>query len=286
MDKKKAAEMMMGVRGMYKAVAKESAVADIRYVETSYGKIRVLEYGFDSDDIRPLYVDIHGGGYCVGFPEMDEEINLLIRKGTNVKIISIDWPKAPENPYPIGQEATYEVIRHYADNAERYKIDNECIGIGGYSSGGNFATAIPMKAKERGHFKMRYQMLCFPGVDIHTDPYDKKGSDKILNREFLKAIHACYLSEPEHSMHPYTSPRWAPKELLTGLPPALLILAGIDPLYSEGKDYGDKLAAAGVDVEVHVFEDADHGFTYMGRDEDKKKAYELIVNFIRKHTQV
>jgi acetyl esterase len=285
MDKSRAVQMMMGIRGMYKAAARESAAAKIRYVDTSYGPIRVLEYGFDTDGVRPLYVDIHGGGYCVGFPEMDEEINLLILKGTGVKVISIDWPKAPENPYPIGQEATYEVVRHYHDNAEVYGIDRENIGIGGYSSGGNFATAIPMKAKERGHFKIRYQMLCFPGVDIRTDPYDKKGSDKVLDREFLKAIHACYLTDPEHAEHPYTSPRWASKELLTGLPPALLILAGIDLLYREGKDYGEKLAAAGVDVDTHIFEDADHGFTYMGKDEDKKKAYELIVNFVRKHTR-
>ena len=285
MDKKKAAEMMLGVRAAYKAAVKESKIADIRYIDTKYGKIRVLEYGFDSDGTRPLYVDIHGGGYCVGFPEMDEEINLLIKNTTNVKIISIDWPKAPENPYPIGQEATYEVIKHYSDNAKKYKIDRNNIGIGGYSSGGNFATAIPMKAKERGDFKVRYQMMCFPGVDIHTDPYDKKGSDKVLNREFLKAIHACYLSDEAHSMHPYTSPRWAPMETLIGLPPALLILADQDPLYAEGKDYGEKLKKAGVDVETHVFKDADHGFTYMGREEDKKKAYELIVNFVKKHTQ-
>ncbi|MDR0334582.1 MAG: alpha/beta hydrolase [Methanomassiliicoccaceae archaeon] len=285
MDKKRAAEMMIGTRRMYTAHWKESVIANIRYVNTSYGKIRVLEYGFDSDDVRPLYVDIHGGGYCVGYPEMDEEINLMIRKAAGVKIISIDWPKAPENPYPIGQEATYEVIRHYSDNAAKYGIDKENIGIGGYSSGGNFATAIPMKAKERGHFKIKYQMLCFPGVDIHTDPDKKKGSDKVLNREFLKAIHACYLSDEEHSMHPYTSPRWASKDTLIGLPPALLILADLDPLYEEGRDYGERLTEAGVDVETHVFTDADHGFIYMGRDEDKKKAFGLIVNFISRHSQ-
>ena len=281
MDKRKAAEMMIGARMMYTARWKESAIANIRYVGTKYGKIRVLEYGFDSDDVKPLYVDIHGGGYCVGSPEMDEEINILVKNKADVKVISIDWPKAPENPYPIGQEATYEAIRHYSDNAERYKIDRDSIGTGGYSSGGNFATAIPMKAKERGDLKIKYQMLCFPGVDIRTDPYDKKGSDKVLNREFLKAIHACYLSEEEHAAHPYTSPRWAPKELLKGMPPALLILADQDPLYEEGRDYGEKLAKAGVSVETHVFRDADHGFTYMGRPEDKERAFDLIVNFVK-----
>ncbi|MCL2143120.1 MAG: alpha/beta hydrolase fold domain-containing protein [Methanomassiliicoccaceae archaeon] len=285
MDKETAKAMMTNIRKMYEPYKQKGTAANVRHIDTSYGKIRVLEYGFDNDDVRPLYVDIHGGGYCVGFPEMDEEINLMIMKSTNVKIISIDWPKAPENPYPIGQEATYEVIRHYYENAAEYKIDRDNIGIGGYSSGGNFATVVPIKAKERSDLKIKYQVLFFPGVDIDTDPYDKKGSDKVLDREFLKAIHACYLSEPEHSKHPYTSPRWAPRDMLVGLPPAFIILAGLDPLYAEGKDYGDKLKEAGVDVEMHNFEDADHGFTYMGNEDDKRKAYELMIDFIRRHSQ-
>jgi len=285
MDKKRAAEMMIGARRMYTAHWKESAIANIRYVDTKYGKIRVLEYGFFSDEIKPLYVDIHGGGYCVGYPEMDEEINLMIKEKADVKVISIDWPKAPENPYPIGMEAVYEVIKHYSDNANEYGIEKENIGIGGYSSGGNFATSVPMKAKERKEFKIKYQMLCFPGVDIHTNPDDKKGSDKVLNREFLKAIHACYLSDESHSMHPYTSPRWAPIDFLKGLPPAMMILADEDPLYQEGYDYAQNLKKAGVGVETHVFKDADHGFIYMGRPEDKKKAFDLIVKFVKKHSK-
>jgi len=283
MDKKKAAKKMRRIRTLYKIFMRKRTAADVRHVDTSYGKIRVLEYGLGSDDIKPLYVDIHGGGYCIGSPEMDEEINLLIAERANVKVISIDYPKAPEHPYPVGQEATYEVIKHYHNNAVEYRIDKENIGIGGYSSGGNFATSISMKAKERGDFRMNYQMMCFPGTDIRTSPYDKQGSNKVLKRKFLEAIHACYLSDPDHASHPYTSPRWASKDVLTGLPPALLILAGIDPLYLEGKEYGERLKEAGVDVETHVFEGADHGFTLRKKSDDKTKAYNFIINFVKRH---
>ena len=285
MDKEQAAQMMKMARegaGRYKPVSK---VAKERYVDTSYGKIRVLEYGFDSDDVKPLYVDIHGGGYCIGFPEMDEEINLLIRSRVDVKIISIDWLKAPENPYPIGLEAAYEVVKHYSDNAEEYKIDRECIGTGGYSSGGNFATVIPIKAKERGDLKIKYQMICFPGVDISGDPYGKPGSDKVLSGQFLEAIYLCYLPEPKYGKEPYASPRIAPREMLVGLPPTLLISAGQDPLYPQYIDYAARLKDAGVDVEIQHFEDADHGFIYQGQTEDAEKAREAIVNFIKKYAQ-
>jgi acetyl esterase len=285
MNKEQAIGEMMKIRGSYNAFRRESTAANIRHVDTSYGRIRVLEYGFDSQDVKPLYVDTHGGGYCVGFPEMDEEINILIKNTANVKVISIDWPKAPENPYPIGQEATYEVVKHYHDNADTYKIDRNSIGTGGYSSGGNFATAIPMKAKERGHFKIRYQMLCFPGTDIAGDPYDKKGSDKVLSGRFIEAIKHCYILKQEDAEEPYASPRRAPVEFLKGLPPALLLVGDIDPLYHECMEYGENLKKAGVDVETHVFENADHGFIYMGLPEDKKKAVGLIIKFIMKHAR-
>jgi len=285
MDKEQAARMMRGAREGADRLRQKSAVARERHVDTSHGKIRVLEYGFESDEVKPLYVDIHGGGYCIGFPEMDEGINLLIMSRADVKVISIDWPKAPEHPYPIGLEATYEVVRHYSDNADEYRIDKENIGIGGYSSGGNFATVVPIKAKERGDFKIRYQMLCFPGVDISGNPYGKPGSDKVLSGEFLEAIYLCYLPEPKYGKEPYASPRTAPREMLAGLPPALLISAGQDPLYPQYIDYAARLKEAGVDVEVCHFEDADHGFIYMGQAEDAERACEAIVDFVKKHAQ-
>jgi len=283
MDKAQAAQMMIKAREGYSKYKLETK-ANVRFVDTSYGKIRVLEYGFDSDVVKPLYVDIHGGGYCIGSPEMDEGMNLFIRSRADVKIISIDWPKAPENPYPIGQEATYQVIKHYSDNAKKYKINKDNIGTGGYSSGGNFATVIPIKARERGDFRIKYQMLCVPGVDISGNPYGKPGSAKVLSGEFLEAIYLCYLPEPKYGKEPYASPRIAPKEMLIGQPPALLISAGQDPLHPQYIDYAARLKDAGVDVEIHNFPNADHDF-FFGQSEDSMKAREAIANFIKKHSK-
>ncbi|MCL2711907.1 MAG: alpha/beta hydrolase [Methanomassiliicoccaceae archaeon] len=284
MDKKKAAKKIKRTRLLYKLFIKKRTSAEIKYVDTSYGKIRVLEYGFNNNEVKPLYVDIHGGGYCVGIPEMNESINNYIMKEADVKIISIDYPKAPEHPYPIGQEAAYEVVKHYYDNAEQYKIDKERIGTGGHSSGGNFATVIPMKAKERDEMRFRYQVLCYPGTNISEDPYAKQGSGKVLTSEFVDAIKACYITKEEHAYEPYASPCLASKELLTGLPPALMMLGDIDLLYHECVEYSEKLKEAGVDVETHVFEGADHGFILFKKSKDREKALEMIAEFIKRHS--
>ena len=119
-----------------------------RLIETSHGSVSVLEYGFDSQKTEPLFIDMHGGGFVLGWAAMDEPMCVYFREQANIKVISIDYPKAPKNPYPVAVEAIYEIIKHYFDNAEKYKINPNSIGIGGHSAGGNFAAVMCIKANE------------------------------------------------------------------------------------------------------------------------------------------
>jgi len=285
MKREKAVKKIKRMQWLSNRFMKKQTTASIRHIDTSYGKVRVLEYGFDSEETKPLFVDIHGGGYALMFPEMDEKINQRILKDTDVKIVSIDYPKAPQNPYPEGIEATYEVIKHYYDNAAEYNVDKENFGIGGYSSGGNFATVTCIKANERKEFSIKYQIMCYPGTDAHTDAYDKPKAKKgHLTNKMIEAIVLAYLPNPEDSASPYVSPVYASNEQLTGLPPALMILAGDDdPLTPEGQRYFKRLEGAGVSVEFHEFPGTQHGFTHEESPE-AEKAVDLILEFIKKHT--
>jgi len=285
MDRKAAAEKLMSLQAMIEGYMKKGTAASERYVGTSRGNIRVLEYGFDTRDKRPLYVDIHGGGWALLFPEFDEKINLQILEKTNVRIISMDYPKAPKNPYPAGIEAVYEVIKHYYENAEEYGIDRSNVGVGGYSSGGNFATVACIMAKERKDFKIKYQVMCYPGTDAAEGAYIKPKSEHGITNEDIEAFELCYVEDPKDAKLPYVSPVYATKEQLTGLPPALMIIAGPgDPLSPEDLRYAKNLREAGVPLEQYEFERAYHGF--MQNDEpDAEEAIGILIDFIKKHTE-
>jgi len=282
MDREKAVKKITDLQDMIRLHVKKETIATERFIPTSYGKVRVLEYGLDSPERKPLFIDIHGGGWALLSPEYDEPINLRIIEKTGIKIISIDYPKAPQNPHPIGIEATYEVIKHYFDNADDYGIDRDNIGIGGYSSGGNFATVVCIKANERKDIKIKYQIMCYPGTDAAGDPYKKPRSEKVLSNEDIECFCLCYVPDPEDARSPYASPVYSTKDQLTGLPPALLIVAGHnDPLSPEDMLYGKKLEDAGVIVETHRFEDAFHGFMQDG-EPDAEEAIRIMIDFIEK----
>ena len=252
-----------------------------RLVDTSHGKIRVLEYGFDSPEISPLFVDLHGGGFILLSADFDEPMNLMFREKTNVKIISIDYPKAPESPYPIAIEAIYEVVQHYVDNAAKYGIDAGSIGIGGHSAGGNFAAVLSIRANERNDFKFHYQVLDFPSLDLAKGAENKNYPKGSIPPKMAAIFSACYIDRKDASS-PYASPVLATKEQLTGLPPVLLILAGGDSLHDEGLVYAKLLREAGVSVELHDFPDSAHGFTYK-KNPEAQKAQKLMTDFINRH---
>ena len=262
---------------------KPAKIGKERIVDTSSGKVRVLEYGFDSSEIAPLFIDMHGGGFVLGSADMDEPMCIYFKKQTGVKIISIDYPKAPKNPYPIAIEAIYDVIKHYMDNAEKYRINSNSIGIGGHSAGANLATVICIMAKEKGDFSFKYEVLDYPPCDMSINAFDKNYPKGALSPSLVEMFDACYFNKNyETAKSPYLSPVYATKEQLSGLPTTLLITAGLDSLHDEGVRYGELLADTGVSVESHDFSESVHGFTY-NKTPDSQKCQDIMVEFIKKH---
>lgn len=254
-----------------------------RFVETSYGKVKVLEYGFDSDEVAPLFVDMHGGGFVLGSAEMDDGMCCYFKEKTKAKIISIDYPKAPRHPFPIGVNACYEVIKHYVDNAIAYKIDSNRIGIGGHSAGANFTTVICIKAKEKGDLSFKFQILDYPPLDMTINPFTRESPKEAVSPKMIDMFNVCYFNNDiEIAKSPYLSPVYATKEQLTGLPPALIIVAGLDSLYDDGVRYHQMLKEADVTVEFHDFKESVHGFT-LNKTPDAKEGHDLMVDFINRY---
>ena len=67
-----------------------------------------------------------------------------------------------------------------------------------------------------------------------------------------------YLNSPDEGNDWRASPILASS--YAGLPPALIVTAGHDPLMDEGKLYANRLSQAGIKAEYVCFESTIHGF--------------------------
>jgi acetyl esterase len=97
---------------------------------------------------------------------------------------------------------------------------------------------------------VRAQWLDVPGVDLSLTPSESLaayGDGFGLNTSDVRKVIAMYVPDGNVT-DPYVSPVFA--EDLSGLPPAVVTIAGCDPLRDMGAAYAKRLSDAGVPVRL------------------------------------
>jgi len=259
-------------------------------LNTEKGAIRTLTYGFENTDVQPVLVDIHGGGFVMGSPEMDDPFMMQFVEKCGVKVISIDYRLSPDVMFPVALEECHAVIRYLKDNAQKLNIDSERIVIMGHSAGGNFCAALGLMDNEKQELGLKGMILDYPPTDIVTDPYDKPSPKGCLPPNVCRMFNAAYCT-PEEANNPLVSPSFATENMVGNFPPTLVITAGRDSLAGETEKLKDTLINAGVDVTFKRFEDVIHGFTITPKAKAKRQpkeyeaslvAWQMMIDFVNR----
>ena len=256
------------------------------FLNTEEGKVRVLAYNLDNDSKLPLFVNIHGGGFILGSPEMDDPFMMNVAQNANVKILSIDYSLAPEAPFPKAINECYAVVKYAQNNPEEFGIDPQKIAVGGHSAGGNFSAAVGLKNAQTGELNIKGLILDYPPLDVYTDSYAKpKGrgflATFIMTPKSGRLFDACYCLNKEERKNPLISPVYASKEQLKNYPPTLIITAGKDLLCPEAELFRDKLIEAGVDVTHKRFDNAEHSFTH-GNTPNAREGWQMMIDHLKR----
>ena len=209
--------------------------------------------------ILPITLFFHGGGWVHGTLDMYDRLCASLAIKAGCAVLSIDYRLAPEYPFPAAWEDAAASLEWVKSNYHDLGIDAKRIAIAGDSSGGNIAAAASQAAA--GDSAVLHQLLFYPALDgrCKTPSFD--------------AAHAGFLSSEQ--MRWYWD-QYAPGKLrldmraspalatdMSNLPPATIIVAGNDPLYSEGVAYANAMKKAGIDVALYDFPTAIHGFVSM-----------------------
>ncbi|KDF02412.1 esterase [Mycolicibacterium aromaticivorans JS19b1 = JCM 16368] len=233
-----------------------------RQIEVAGGSVGVRIYRPESDEPLPILVYAHGGGFV--FCDLDSHDGLCRNLANSIPavVVSVDYRLAPEHRWPTAAEDVFAATRWAASHAAELGGDPGRIAVGGDSAGGNLAAVTAVMARDRDSVAIAAQLLLYPVIaaDFDTESYRRFGRGYYNPRPALQWYWDQYVPAVTDRQHPYASPLQAD---LTGLPPAVVVVAGHDPLRDEGNAYANALTAVGVPTTRCSYDGGIHGFMTM-----------------------
>lgn len=239
-----------------------SAIRDI-WLAGPAGEMAALVYtplaGEDREDLLPVIVFFHGGGWVVGSLKSHDAMCRRLSNAAEAIVLSVDYRLAPEAKYPAAAEDCYAATVWASKFIENFGGDPSRLVVCGDSAGGNLAAVVALMARDRGGPAIAGQVLLYPITDhnFDTQSYQENGSGYFLTTETMKWFWKHYLATPEQGSEPYASPLRAD---LKGLPPAIVLTAEFDPLRDEANAFAARLQEAGVTVRRIACMGQVHGF--------------------------
>lgn len=232
-----------------------------------------------------LLVFYHGGGFALGSIDThDNQCRLICRDG-GLSVLSIEYRLAPENKFPAAVVDAFAAYRWAVDNAGELGADPKQVSVGGDSAGGTLAAVVSQLARDKGVQLPALQLLIYPGTNFGNTTRSKRlfGNGFLLTNRDLAWFRRNYLDGGEAEL---SDPRLSPilARDLSGLPPALVLTGGFDPLRDDGNEYAEAMQAAGVIVDHRVLGSLIHGFiTFFGVGGDSATATTEMISALRAH---
>ncbi|KAE8444072.1 hypothetical protein EG329_000940 [Mollisiaceae sp. DMI_Dod_QoI] len=193
----------------------------------------------------PLYLDIHGGGFALACPFVDDKFCSYFSDENKILVISLDYPKAPSNPYPAGVRAVADLVKAILKD-DSLPFDRKKVAIGGFSAGANLSLAATQDDSLQGKvggvvgFYPPTNWLTTVDWKLSTRPKDAL-PDPLLND--VPTFDWGYFNADQDLRDPQASVAFAPREKLP--PKICLIGCELDMLCRDSEIMAERLASEG-----------------------------------------
>ena len=289
-EPKGAAEKLTQARAMTAGIADFSGLgprmAKIKTIEAPgpHGAIPLRLYRPTAADRSPLLVWFHGGGGMAGSLDTHDAPLRQLAAATGWAVASVGYRMGPEDPYPAAHEDCFAATTFLAEGAEGLGFDRARIVVGGDSIGGLFAATVSRLARDAGEPRLAGTVMLYPNTDLrpgrpHTSLIEEEGN--VMTRASMAYENELYIPDVADRETELASPLLAGK--LDDLPPTLLVLCERDPLRDEGEAYGERLAAAGVTLDLVRMDAMIHAvFQMAGRIDAAERVFSAVRRFLDK----
>jgi acetyl esterase/lipase len=208
----------------------------------------------------PLVLFMHGGGFVNGGLDSMQFLCGEVASTAPALVVSVDYPLAPEAPYPAALDACYRTLCWLAENGEGLGGDSS-LTVMGDSAGGNLAAALCLLSRRESHPRISRQILIYPALDA-TLSTPRMRRERASRRRECDVFYRHYAGDVSRGDE-LVSPLLAPD--VGDLPPATIITADNDALQDDGRLYADRLVRAGISVRYTNYLGMPHGFLSMPR---------------------
>jgi acetyl esterase len=184
---------------------------------------------------------LHGGGFILGGLESHDDACAGLCSESSIEIVAIHYRLAPEHVHPAqGDDAEAAFLQLSASG--RHVI------VAGDSAGGNLAAALCLRRKAKGTPHPIGQLLIYPGLggDATKGSYIENANAPMLTNK--EGAYYFKIRTGGKSRDEVDDPDLMPLKAkdFSGLPPAYVVTADIDPIRDDGHTYVERLKASGV----------------------------------------
>lgn len=254
---------MNGTEYIAKAITQRKPPKDmalVKGIEYGDGKREVLNliYQKDRSKKQPLFIYIHGGGWCSGLLDMRntycQEVCAHGFFGVN-----IGYQYAPMMTFPGQLRQIFKAIDRIYDHADEYNIDMSKILLGGESAGSYFIFYVTMLSlkhelfdklgiefRHKEEFKVSAMISNCGAINFDTLIDNKFPGIRYMTNAFTGYSHKEIREEPDRDEIRILSPR-----ICEGFAPTMLIYASKDYLRSESLKAAEQFDKLGVPYELY-----------------------------------
>lgn len=145
--------------------------------------------GLEEEDQSPAIVYYHGGGFMLGSVSSYDHFCRSFAHGSRVKLVSVDYRRAPEHIYPVPLDDCVTATIHFIAHAKDFGVDTTRIAVAGDSAGGNLAAATALRLRDQGvKPKPKLQILIVPmlqTIDFKSSSFQRFETDPLLPKRII-----------------------------------------------------------------------------------------------------
>jgi acetyl esterase len=228
-----------------------ASIRDVRVTESASVRL----YHPADRAVGPVVMYLHGGGWMVGSLDTHDSLCRYLALRLGLRVVSVHYRRAPEHVFPAAYDDCLACLEWLLDSPGELGAKVAAVGLAGDSAGGNLAAAISATARSR----IKAQLLLYPVLDLarRSASYAAFSEGCLLEWADMEHFIHAYVPCAADRLDPRVSPLLA--QHFGGLPPTVLLTAGLDVLRDEGRAYAARLVSEGVPVKFHEAEGLIHG---------------------------